>query len=256
MTTNYKPGTPSWVDIGTTDMAGATAFYSALFGWTVEDMGPDAGGYGIARKDGKQVAGMGPATDPDRGTSWSVYFATEDANATAAQVEAHGGKVILAPMDVMDQGRMAVFADPAGAFFSVWQPGQHKGAEITTEPGSMTWAELMTTDIAEAKGFYSAVLAVATRDMEIDESSTYTLLRVGDADVAGAMAISPDMGPMPSHWSVYFAVDDCDAAADKAVELGATEMMRHDSPAGRFAILTDPQGGKFGIIKNNPDFAM
>jgi predicted enzyme related to lactoylglutathione lyase len=256
MTTSYAPGTPSWVDLGTTDVPAATAFYGALFGWTVDDLGPDAGGYGLIRKDGKQVAGIGPATDPARGTSWSVYFATDNADDVAAKVAAAGGTVIVAPMDVMDQGRMAVFQDPAGAFFSVWQSGQHTGAELVNETGSVCWTELMSTDIAAAKSFYETALGLTTRDVQASETMTYTLLEVGGRSVAGAMGMGPEHGPMPSSWSVYFAVDDCDATADQAIKLGGSEMMRDDSPAGRFAFLVDPQGGKFCIIKPDPNFSM
>src|SRR5689334_10852300 len=111
MTTSFPPGAPNWVDLGTTDIPAATEFYGRLFGWTFESSGPDAGGYGMLAKDGQLVAGLGPATDPERGTSWSVYFATADADATTARVEANGGKVIAGPMDVFDQGRLAVYQD-------------------------------------------------------------------------------------------------------------------------------------------------
>jgi uncharacterized protein len=250
--TTFPPGTPSWADLGTTDVAAATAFYTALFGWTVRDLGPDAGGYGMILKDGKQVAGIGPATDPERGTSWAVYFDTADVNAAAARVEANKGTVVAPPMDVMDQGRMAVFQDPAGAFFSVWQPGQHKGADLVGAPGSMSWVELMSTDVAGVKPFYTAVLDVSTRDVEMGSGMTYTLLEVGGRNVAGAMA-APDGN---SRWSCYFEVEDCDAVADRALELGGSEMMRDDSPAGRLAFLADPQGGAFCVIRSNPDFSI
>ncbi len=255
MTTHFAPGTPNWVDLGTTDVAAAGSFYGALFGWVVEDMGPDAGGYGIIRKDGRKVAGIGPATDPVRGTSWSVYFCTEDADATTKLVEDNGGTVVLAPMDVMDQGRTAVFQDPAGAFFSVWQPRQHRGAELVDASGAMSWIELMSNDVEAVKKFYAAVLGMTIRDVAMP-GITYTLLSVDGVDVAGAMAIGPEQGPAPSRWSIYFAVDDCDATADQAIELGGTELVRDDSPAGRLAFLTDPQGGMFCIIKPNPDFSM
>jgi uncharacterized protein len=255
MTTNFPPGTPNWVDLGTTDVNGAAAFYGQLFGWTLEDLGPDAGGYGIFYKDGKQVAGVGPATDPDRGTSWAIYFATDDADTTAARVEKNGGKVIMAPMDVMDQGRMAVFQDPTGAYFSVWQPGQHKGAELVDAPGAMYWAELMTTDVASAAAFYNAVFGMSIREVDMGGGMMYTLLKVGDANVAGLMAPGPGEGSAPAHWAVYFAAEDTDATADHAVQLGGSETVRDDSPAGRFAWLIDPQGGKFCVIKPDPDFA-
>lgn len=254
MTAKFPPGTPNWIDLGTTDVPGATAFYGELFGWTVEDLGPDAGGYGFIRQGGKQVAGIGPATDPVRGTSWAVYFATDNADENAAKVEANGGKVIVPPMDVMDQGRMAVFIDPSGAYFSVWQPGEHKGAELVGEHGSLVWVELYTSDIGTAKGFYPAVLPITARDIEVGPGTSYTLLEVGDKSVAGAMQVEGDA--QPPHWSVYFAVDDRDATADMAVRLGGTELMRDDAPPGDLAILTDPQGGTFCIIKPNPDFRM
>jgi uncharacterized protein len=270
MTQTFAPGTPNWVDLGTTDVAVSAEFYGALFGWSLEDLGPDAGGYGMFRKDGRLVAGVGPATDPDRGTSWTIYFATDDANEAASKVQTQGGQVIVAPMDVMDQGRMAVFSDPSRALFSVWQPGKHRGAELTNQPGSFTWTELSTSDINACKTFYPAVLGVTTRDVSMGQGmTTYTVMEAGGRPVAGAMALDPAAftlspaeraqlkGPAVSSWSVYFAVDDCDRAHAKALELGATSVMPpQDSPAGRFAIITDPQGGTFAIINNNPDFSM
>ena len=256
MTTDFPPGAPNWVDLGSTDVPAAAAFYSALFGWTVQDLGPESGGYGMIRKDGTLVAGIGPATDPERGTSWSVYFATDSADRSATRVEANGGKVIMAPMDVMDQGRMAVFQDPAGAYFSVWQRGLHKGAELVEAPGSLSWVELMTPDIATAKAFYEAVLGVSTRDVSMEPTMTYTLLQVGEKSVAGAMPIGPEHGSAPPHWSVYFAVADCDATADKAIQMGGTETFRETMPPGRLAFLVDPQGGAFCILQPDPDFTI
>jgi predicted enzyme related to lactoylglutathione lyase len=252
--TNFAPGTPNWVDLGTTDVAGAARFYGSLFGWELENLGPDAGGYGLFRKNGKQVAGVGPAMDPNRGTSWATYFATDDADDSASKVTANGGQVVMAPMEVMEQGRMAVFMDPTGAFFSVWQPGKHGGAELTYEPGSLTWTELLTPDIKSGKRFYPAVLGVTTRDVSMGEGPPYTLFEVEGRSVAGAMPQDRSAGA-PSYWSVYFAVDDCDATHEKALELGASEIMvPQDSPAGRFSVLADPQGGAFSIIKNDPNF--
>ncbi|WP_155369620.1 VOC family protein [Catellatospora vulcania] len=253
----FEQGTPSWVDLGSTDLDGSVAFYGRLFGWTDEDLGPDAGGYRMFRKDGRQVAGLGPATDVGRGSSWSTYFAANDADDIMAKVAEHGGTVLVPPMDVMGQGRMAVFADPEGAFFSAWQPLAFAGFELADEPGSVTWNELMTSDIDAAKVFYQEVFGVSMRDVSMGAGLTYTLLEAEGRAVAGAMPIDAAWGPMPSHWSVYFAVDDCDAAYAKALELGATKVMRpEDSPAGRFAILKDPQGATFSVIKNNPDFSL
>jgi predicted enzyme related to lactoylglutathione lyase len=257
MTDNYAPGTPNWIDLGTTDIAGAAAFYGPLFGWTHMDLGPEMGNYGFFLKSGKQVAGVGPATDAARGSSWATYFAIADADAAAAKVEASGGKVVTAPMDVGDQGRMAVFTDPAGAFFSVWQQGAHKGAELIDEAGSLTWNELMSTDMESAKAFYPAVLGVTIHDVKMGDGPAYSLLQVGGKSVAGGMPIDPAWGPMPSAWSVYFATDDTDATYRKALDLGAKSKNEpQDSPAGRFASVEDPQGGVFAFIKNDPNFSI
>jgi predicted enzyme related to lactoylglutathione lyase len=255
MTQDFAPGAPNWIDLGTTDIGGAIAFYGPLFGWTHLDYGPEMGNYGMMLKDGKQVAGIGPATDPARGSSWSTYFATPDADAVAARVEANGGTVVMAPMDVMDQGRMAVFTDPAGTYFSVWQPGQHTGAEVIDEHGTLTWNELMSSDMATAKAFYPAVLGVSIRDVDMGDGNVYTLFEAGDRAASGGMAIDPAWGPMPSAWSVYFAVDDADAAFAKALELGGVSKGDpQDSPPGRFAKIQDPQGATFSILANDPDF--
>lgn len=249
MTTTYPPGAPAWIDLGTTDVAGGQAFYDALLGWDVQDMGPDSGGYGMFRKGGQEVGGVGPATDPSRGTAWSIYFATSDAADTESRVAANGGTVVVPAGDVFDQGRMGVFQDPAGAYFSVWQPIKHTGMELTHAPGSLSWVELYSTDLAGVKSFYASVLGVATRDVMDGE---YTVFEVDGEPVGGAMT-SPDEF---SRWSVYFEVADCDATADKAIKLGARELLRQDSPAGRFAFLVDPQGGAFCIIASNPDFSV
>ncbi len=252
MTETYAPGTPNWVDLGTTDIAGAAAFYRDLFGWTHQDYGPEMGNYGMFSMDGKQVGGIGPASDPDRGSSWATYFATADADDLAGRVEQFGGAVVVAPLDVMDQGRMAVFTDPSGAFFSAWQPGVHKGAELVNVPVSLSWNELETTDIAEAKEFYTNAFGITVRDVDMGGGMTYSLLEVGGRGVAGAM--QSEARPA---WTVYFAVADADATYAKAIELGATSKGGvQNSPPGKFAIIDDPQGARFAIIQNNPDFVM
>jgi predicted enzyme related to lactoylglutathione lyase len=150
-------------------------------------------------------------------------------------------------MDVMEEGRMAVLQDPSGAFFSVWQPGKHRGMEAAHGVGTLTWAELYTDNIEAAKPFYPSVLGVNARDVMGGE---YTLLEVDGKSAAGMMGAPTG----PSRWTLYFEVADVDATADQAVSLGATEVTREDSPAGRFAVLIDPQGAAFNVMTSNPDF--
>jgi uncharacterized protein len=252
MTPSFSPGMPMWLDLGTTDLEASKNFYGRLFGWEFEDLGPEAGGYNFARIGGKMVCGIGPAQDPAHGSFWGVVFHTDNTDETVAKAEAAGAKVLTPPMDVMASGRMAVLADTSGAAFSVWQPMGHGGAEVMHEHGTFTWAELSTNDLNAAKAFYPRVLPVTISDYDLGDGMTYAVFSVNGASVAGAM-INPSV---PPSWGVYFAVDDTDVTADQAIELGATELMRDNAPPGRLAMLIDPQGAPFAIIKNDPDFQM
>jgi predicted enzyme related to lactoylglutathione lyase len=247
----HAPGTPSWVDIGT-DVEGAKAFYGKLFGWDGMDAGPpeETGGYGFFTKNGKLVAGYGPQQNPGP-PFWSVYVSVDDAEQVATRVEAAGGSTVVAPMDVMTAGRMAVFQDPTGAFISVWQPGDHKGAQLTHEPGTLAWVELNTRDLEASTKFYPEVFGWTARASE--GPMPYTEFQLDGTSVAGMMSM-PDAVPaeVPSHWLVYFGVADPDAAAAKVEELGgAGRMPAMDFPGGRFAIVQDGQGATFGVLRMN-----
>ena len=141
LSTNFVPGAPSWVDLGTPDVEAAAAFYEAVLGWKFQSAGPDAGGYGMFTLDGKTVAAAGPLGEPGASPSWTVYFHTPDANATAEAVKQAGGSVRAEPFDVFTAGRMAQFADPAGAEFAVWQPGDVKGLDAVNDAGTLAWTE-------------------------------------------------------------------------------------------------------------------
>ncbi len=244
----HQPGTASWVDIGT-DVQAAKQFYGALFGWGAMDAGPpeQTGGYGFFTKDNKMVAGYGPQQNPGP-PAWSVYIAVSNADQAARKVEDAGGKVVVAPMDVMGAGRMAVFQGPDGAFLSIWQPGEHKGADLIRENGAMSWVELNTRDVDVAKRFYPAAFGwtVQTHEGEM----TYHELHLGSEAVGGMMSMPPQVpADVPSHWLVYFGVDDVDVAAARANELGGRVMGPMDFPGGRLAVVIDPQGAVFGLLR-------
>jgi uncharacterized protein len=180
---------------------------------------------------------------------WNTYIAVDSADDAAAKVEAAGGQVAMSPFDIMDAGRMTFVLDPSGAAVVFWQANQHIGATLVNEPGTVTWNELITTDPAAAK-FYEQVLGVTTSTMDMG-TGEYTLFEVGGQMVGGSTP--PPMEGVPNHWHVYFAVDDADATAAKATELGGSVMVApFDSPVGRMAVLTDPQGAVFSIIKPAP----
>jgi uncharacterized protein len=243
----FAPGAPCWADCGT-DLEKGPAFYASLFGWTLEDMGPDAGGYTIASLGGGQVAGFGPQQNPGPPV-WSVYFHSDDVDKTTELVTAKGGSVLAGPFDVMAAGRMAVYLDPVGAAFSVWQPGEHKGFGVVDEPGTYCWAELVTTDVAASKTFYSDVFGLTVRDSS-DPSMAYSELLLDETSVAGMMPKPAEMpAEVPSFWGVYFAVEDTDATLRRVGELGGTTLAGPmDLPVGRFAACADNVGGVFSVI--------
>lgn len=251
--TSYAPGTPSWVDLGSPDIEASIEFYAALLGWEVPaaENVEQTGGYRRATKNGVDVAGMMPLMQEGRPPAWSSYVSVADADATAAKVREAGGAVMAEPMDVMDLGRMAIFADPAGAVFGIWQPGTFPGAGLVNEPGALAWNELNTRDLAGAKSFYGAVFGWDFEDNDMGEMGKYTTIALGGNPVGGILDMVDRGVPeeIPNHWLAYFAVEDTDAAVAKATESGGGLMMGPvDIPVGRFAILTDPHGAAFAVI--------
>ncbi len=160
----YENGVPSWVDMGSPDLAKAKQFYGALFGWNTPDGPPEAGGYSVCDLGGKTVAGLGPKMDPNMPTVWMTYVNVDSVDDTITKITANGGTVLAPAMDVMEAGRMAIFADPLGAVIGLWQPNQHTGAQLVNEPGTLCWNELITTDLDKSKGFYKAVFGWEAND--------------------------------------------------------------------------------------------
>jgi predicted enzyme related to lactoylglutathione lyase len=251
--TSYAPGTPCWVDLGTPDVDASIGFYGALFGWQVPESEnvEQTGGYRRAAKNGADVAGMMPLMQEGQPPAWSTYVSVADAAATAAAVTDAGGSVIAEPMDVMGLGTMAIFADPTGAVFGIWQPGTFPGAGIVNEPGALAWNELNTRDLEGAKAFYGAVFGWEFEDNEMGEMGKYTTITHDGNPVGGILDMVARGVPeeIPAHWLTYFAVEDTDATVAEATERGGGLMMGPiDIPVGRFAILTDPHGAAVAVI--------
>ncbi len=259
--THHRPGTPSWVDLGTPDIDGSAAFYTGLFGWEAhKEQDPGAGGYVMFTKDGKHVAGMGPLMQDGQPTAWNTYVTVADTDSTVAAARDAGAQVLMEPMDVLDAGRMAVMADPTGAVVSVWQPGAHIGAQLVNEPGCLCWNELTTRDPVTATGFYEAIFGWHAHTVDFstpDGEGTYTEWRLEpDGDPIGGMMVMDDSWPpdLPAHWMTYFAVEDTDATAALAEELGGSvPVPPTDIPPGRMAVLNDPSGAYFTVLALRQD---
>lgn len=183
-------------------------------------------------------------------THWRTYFAVTNVDDAAKRVTQAGGKVILPPFDVFDTGRMAMGVDPQGAMFGLWQAKQHIGYRVVSEPGALTWNELLTTDPVRAGAFYHSVLGVTAEKAPMP-GMDYTMLKVDGKDAAGIMKIMPQMGPIPPNWMVYFYTNDVEGTVKKAQSLNGKLMLpAQDVPGvGRFAGLLDPQGGAFAVFK-------
>ena len=244
---------PVWIDLASSDPAASRDFYANLFGWQIE-VNPDPlyGGYAMAKVGGKDVAGIGPKMMAEAPTAWSVYIGTGDAAALAAKVQAAGGNVIAPPMQVGDQGTMAVLQDPTGAFFGAWQPDAMAGF-ATDAAGSFGWAERNSRGFDKAASFYAEVFGWCTKASPMGEGQPpYTEFLLGGTSIAGGMEMNPMMpAEVPSYWMPYFEVADVDGAFKKALAGGAKEMLAAvDFPGGRFAIVQDPQGAVFGLLKS------
>jgi predicted enzyme related to lactoylglutathione lyase len=244
---------PAWIELSSLDAAASRDFYARLFGWEIDiSEDPQYGGYGIARIGEQSVAGIGPKQSPETPTAWGVYIGTDDVDALTKQVEAAGGTALMAPFDVGDQGRMAVYADPSGAVISAWQATAMRNF-VADAPNALGWVELNAREVDKAIAFYTSVFGWTTKVSDIPGQAPYTEFQVDGESIAGATEMNPQMSAnIPSYWMVYFNVTDVDGAYQKAIGLGATEMMEpQEYPGGRFAILSDPHGASFGLLRSS-----
>jgi predicted enzyme related to lactoylglutathione lyase len=275
----YIPGVPCWVDTSQPDPEAAVDFYQGLFGWEFEDVMPPGsdGKYFIGRLHGGDVAAVGsiPEAAPPM-AMWNTYIWVDSADETASKVRDAGGTVVMEPFDVMSAGRMAVFADPEGAVFCVWQPNQHKGSQVVNEHGAVNFNGLATRDVERAKSFYGSVFGWTTIDLgggaemwtlpgygdHLEESNPDLRKQMAEGGapagfedvVASIEPIPADQPDTPPHWSVTFGVDDADAIAARATELGGKVIVPpFDAPWVRMTIINDPQGATFIASKFVPE---
>jgi len=272
----YIPGVPCWIDATQPDPQAAAAFYGALFGWEIEDVMPPESPirYLVGRRGGGDVAALASAGPDGPDTAvWNTYVWVQDAGETAAKAEAAGGRVLDAPRDVGEDGRMAVLADPSGAAFRLWQPRRHRGATVVNEHGALNFNDLVTRDVEGARAFYGAVFGWELLD--VGGGTAWALPGYGDflearrpgmregmaamgaperfEDVVATVRQDPDV---PPHWGVTFGVDDADAVAARAAELGGEVLVApFDAPWVRMSVIRDPQGATFTASQFVPENA-
>ncbi|MFF6918155.1 VOC family protein [Streptomyces sp. NPDC012466] len=243
-------GTPCWADAMFGDLEGAKSFYGDVLGWTFAEASADFGNYTEAYANGKAVAAVVPPMPGQEGLSqWCLYFASQDAAATAARIGEHGGEVLMEPMRVADFGTMCLARDPSGVVFGVWQAGTHEGFQVMGEPGAYTWAEVFTREPEKSDAFFPAVFSYRQRDME-DGEMNFRIYDLGEHTVLGRMKMTEEFPPeVRPYINVYFTVEDCDEAVARAAKLGGVlRFGPMTTPFGRFAAISDPQGANFSVI--------
>jgi len=274
--TEYPAGVPCWVDTNQSDPGAAARFYEGLFGWDTTDiLPPEAPGrYLVAGHQGLLVAGVGSQPSPDRAPAWNTYIAVDDADATAAKVEAAGGEVVVEPFDDLTAGRKAECVDPAGARFVLWQARDHKGAESVNAPNTWNWSNLETSDPEGAAAFYGKVFGWQAIQLGpggpimwsrpgygdfleekvepgLRERQTQGGAPAGFENAIGWLAASENGS---ANWSVTFAVEDVDELADRAVALdGTVKVAPFSVPNARIAVLSDAEGATFTVSAYSPE---
>lgn len=248
----YDEGTFSWVDLGTSDLEAAKGFYTGLFGWDTEELPAGPGNvYTMASLGGRQVAGL-MAAQQGQPPSWTSYVTVDDADAAAGRAGDLGGSVLAPAFDVMEAGRIAVLADPAGAVFALWQPNQTRGAGLVNAPGALALNQLTTPDLEGAKAFYSELFGWRFEE-EQEDGSSYWGIYQDDRLNAGMMLLTPEM-EMPPHWLVYFGHDDLDGASARIGDSGGTIMLpKMAVPGGEIVVAHDGQGAVFGLFAGRFD---
>lgn len=245
-----------WIELATSDQAGAKKFYTSLFGWSADDspMGPGQF-YTMFRLNGKEIGG-GYTLMPDQVAmhvppNWLPYVAVQSADATMEKAKELGGNVYAGPMDVQDYGRMGILADPTGAVFAIWEPKQMSGMGVVGAEGSFSWADLNTPDPQKAAGFYERLFGWQAVKGERDPENDYLHIKCGEHFIGGIPPARHLPPGAPAHWLLYFHASDCEAAASEAKSLGGKVCfgpMTMEN-VGTYAVVQDPQGAYFALFQ-------
>jgi predicted enzyme related to lactoylglutathione lyase len=276
----YPAGVPCWIDLVSPDPQGALAFYGGLFGWAFEDGTPPGSPdrYAVARLRDADVAGISlTPIAAESATAWTTYVCSDDVDATLERIRTAGGTVIRGPDDLAGAAGVAVCADTTGARFGIWQPTGHRGVQRANEDGTWNIQELATPDLDGAKAFYGAAFGWVVDEVDFGGTTGHMVRMPGYGDfieqhVPGNRQRQAEAGVPPGYedavawmsqlapgagepaWSLTFAVDDVDGAAERASDLGGTLVVEpfDAGPGVRLAVVADPAGAAFTILTYAP----
>jgi uncharacterized protein len=245
----YTPGTFCWAELATSDQGAAKAFYASLLGWEADDRPVGDGAYySMQLIDGKPVAAIAgqPQQQRDAGVPplWNSYVSVESADAVAERARELGATVHAPPFDVMTAGRMAVIQDPQGAYFMLWEAGDHFGAALVNAPGALVWNELQSPDLDASGSFYGDLFGWQVEDFP-GMAERYVSIKNGEANNGGMRDVTP---PAPPSWLTYFGIEDVEAGLAKVDELGGMKLAGPiDIGIAKIAVVADPQGAVFAL---------
>ncbi len=256
----YKHGQFNWVDLNSHDMKSAIDFYGNLFGWTCETQDTEGGPpYGIFQLGSDGVAGIGEMNEEMKSGGmppcWNSYINVEGIEEVVQKVKDLGGQIVMPVMQVLDAGKMAFVQEPTGGIFALWEKGTHIGATRCKEAGTFCWNELVTRSPKDACEFFQKLFGWEFENNEQSPAEYYVVKNDGVMN-GGIMAMDESWGQVPSHWSVYFSVEDANTVSAKISELGGK--VHHgpfDTEVGPIAVCADPQGAMFDLIqlRDNPE---
>jgi uncharacterized protein len=242
-----------WYELMATDAAAAKAFYTAVVGWSAEEMQQESGAYTIFATNKGGVGGMVQLSPGEQGggSVWVGYVGVDDVDAYAARLKAAGGAVHHGPADIPGIGRFAMVADPQGAAFTLFKGNQPEGPPTgeAGEPGYVGWHELMAADGAAAFDFYAGLFGwEKTSVVDMGPMGAYQLWTDGRGGDAGGMMTRPAGTPGPA-WRYYVQVDAIDAAVTRTKAAGgAITNGPHQVPGGAWIVQgIDPQGAAFSL---------
>lgn len=245
------PGTPCWASLMAHRADPAREFYGTLFGWEFTPGPQQLGNYWIAGIGGLRVAGIGEgAPEPHRPVSWTTMLAADDADHAAESVRECGGTVGIGPLNIGEDGRLAIAVDPSGAVFGIWQGGLLSGADVTGVPGSVALSELLTNDATLVGKFYQAVFGYGLEQPARDDADDRAVLTLEGRAVAAVHGVGRNLPrDRGAHWVTSFAVEDVPAAAALAVRLGGRVVVPpHPTPHGTAGTVADPEGAAFTLL--------
>ena len=255
---SYKQGTPCWICLGTPDVNSGKEFYSTLFGWKYQEaeMFPGVPDSPVVfnAKIGDELAGVIAPNlgEPDAPAAWAFNWAVDDVDESVEKTSELGGSLTMPPMDMADQGRVAVVADPNGNDTILWQAKEHIGAGVMFEHGTFTWAQLITRNRSVSTSFDRELLGLGHDSGPAPGGGYNDVLMLGDEPMVGITEMAEDVAAQgtPNHWIIYFHVDDVDATVELAESSGGTTIMVPNQLAhiGRIAVISDPQGAMLGLV--------